>query len=84
MYYFYYTGKGVLGDFIRKTDYLKAKKNYEDSADNPCNQLNDIQRKCNDTLEELKVYMYCYHDLLILVMTPATSSMIFKGNVTIH
>ena len=32
--------------------------------DNSCNQLNDIQRKCNDTLEELKVYFY--HDLLVM------------------
>ena len=47
-----------MGDFIRKIDYLNAKdsNDYEDSGDNPSNQLLEVERQCEDiTFDELKV-----------------------------
>lgn len=56
---FFLPVKQKLGDFIRRIDYFNAKNgnDYENSEDNPSNQLIEIEKHCGDiTFDELKVY----------------------------
>ena len=49
-----------MGDFIRKIDFLKAKDSgdYEDSDDNPSNQLTNMERQYEDmSFDDFKVNM---------------------------
>ena len=53
-----------MGAFIRQIDYLNAKdgNDYENSDDNPGNQLIDVENQCKDiSFDELKVcFSYTY------------------------